>query len=169
MGHSNRSLEDFLEIISSYKIEIIIDVRRWPASLKYPYFNSKILSSTLLNRKIRYEWIEELSGYRKFGKDVEDLGLASCFRSKGFRAYATYILRSGKAKSALNKILDLSEKNTIAIMCAEKLPWRCHRKIISDWLVAKRNKVIHIIEKDTTVLHKLSDCAFVDNGELNYL
>ncbi|WP_338598420.1 DUF488 family protein [Sulfolobus tengchongensis] len=166
IGHSNRSLEDFLFLLKRYKIEVLIDVRRWPRSSKYPHFNRENLMIELEKEGVEYLWKEELGGYRKFRKDVEDRGIGKCFESEGFRAYATYILENDKAISALKEIEKINKVK--AIMCAEKLPWNCHRKIISDWYLAKGYEVIHIIENENTIRHKLSKCAMIVDNRLYY-
>lgn len=169
IGHSNRKLEDFLRLLTSYNIDIVVDVRRWPKSSKYPHFNKENLTQELQKAGIQYLWFEVLGGYRKFGKDVNDIKIANCFKSEGFRAYATYMVTSESVKGALNQISSIAKETRIAIMCAEALPWNCHRKIISDWFVSKGFRVLHIINEGKTVEHKLSSCAVIDNSELRYV
>ncbi|AOL15410.1 hypothetical protein BFU36_00175 [Sulfolobus sp. A20] len=164
VGHSNRTLDELIELLLEYKIGLLVDVRRWPKSRKFPHFNKENLEK----QPIEYIWLEELGGYRKFGKDVNDLGIAKCFQSEGFRAYATYITTSEKAKNALDNLLKLASTRNVAIMCAERLPWNCHRKIISDWFYAKGFKVIHIIDKEHIIEHKLSKCASIRDNQLIY-
>jgi len=84
IGHSNRSIEEFLRLLSLYKIKILVDVRRWPMSNKFPHFNSENLSRSLSSIGLKYIWMENLGGYRKFGKDIEDFGIAKYFKSEGF-------------------------------------------------------------------------------------
>ncbi|QIW23609.1 DUF488 domain-containing protein [Sulfolobus sp. S-194] len=168
IGHSNRSIGEFLEILKVFKIQVLVDIRRWPKSRKYPHFNYESLRDTLLGYGIEYVWEKRLGGYRKFGKDVKDEGLGKCFKSEGFRAYSTYILRSKEAKEALEIIDEMAKKKTVVIMCAEILPWNCHRKIVSDWFMVKGYEVIHIINLNNTIKHKLTACADISNGNLTY-
>ena len=169
IGHSNRSLDDFLELLRRMEIEIVYDVRSFPTSRIAPHFAKQALSKTLRELGLKYIWDKRLGGYRKFGRDVEDVGIASCFKSEGFRAYATYLITNSDAKQACRELVKTAEHGVTAIMCSEKIPWRCHRKIISDFMTAKGFQVIHIIDKKWTAVHKLSRCAKVIDGELVYL
>jgi len=170
LGHSNRTLDELLSIIEKYGINIVVDVRRWPKSRKYPWFSKDVLMNKLREIKVQYLWFgEELGGYRRIGRDVEDNGSGNCFKSGGFRAYAIYITTSRKPVNALNKIIEMANSNTILIFCAEKYPWYCHRKIIADWLMYKQYKVIHIIDINKTINHKLTKCAVIKNNKLYYI
>lgn len=110
-----------------------------------------------------------LGGFRRFGVDVEDLGIAHCFESKGFRAYATYIVAREEVKRVLDDLAREALAKTIALMCAERYPWNCHRKILSDYFLARGFQVFHIIDEKTLLEHRLSKCAKVKNGELWYV
>ncbi|ACP37242.1 DUF488 domain-containing protein [Saccharolobus islandicus] len=166
IGHSNRSLEDFMEILRKYNVEILIDVRRWPKSSRYPHFNKENLKKALEQSGIEYLWKEQLGGYRKIGKDVEDIDIGKCFKSEGFRAYAIYILTNERVMEALEDIRRINKIKVI--MCSEKFPWNCHRKIISDWFLARGDEVVHLIEKESTIKHKLTTCAEIVKNNLNY-
>lgn len=166
IGHSNRSLEDFMEILRKYNVEILIDVRRWPKSSRYPHFNKENLKKALEQSGIEYLWKEQLGGYRKIGKDVEDIDIGKCFKSEGFRAYAIYILANERVMEALEDIRRINKIKVI--MCSEKFPWNCHRKIISDWFLARGDEVVHLIEKESTIKHKLTTCAEIVKNNLNY-
>lgn len=169
IGHSSRSLEEFLEALLSLGIKLLVDVRRWPSSRRYPHFNRGNLESALSRHGIKYLWVPELGGYRRFGVDVEDRGIATCFESEGFRAYATYILTSPTAEEALLRLEELARGSRTAIMCSERVPWRCHRKIIADWLLSRGFRVIHIIELGRLVEHRPTRCAVVEEGRLTYI
>ncbi|ACP49603.1 protein of unknown function DUF1130 [Sulfolobus islandicus Y.N.15.51] len=166
IGHSNRSLEDFMEILRKYNVEILIDVRRWPKSSRYPHFNKENLKKALEQSGIEYLWKEQLGGYRKIGKDVEDIDIGKCFKSEGFRAYAIYILTNERVMEALEDIRRINKIKMI--MCSEKFPWNCHRKIISDWFLTRGDEVVHLIEKESTIKHKLTTCAEIVKNNLNY-
>ncbi len=168
IGHSSRGIEEFLETLASLGIRLVVDVRRWPSSRKYPHFNRGNLESALSQHGIKYLWIPELGGYRRFGVDVEDLGIATCFESEGFRAYVTYILTSPTAEEALLRLEELARSYRTAIMCSERVPWRCHRKIIADWLLSRGFRVVHIIDPGRLVEHKPTRCAVVEGGRLTY-
>ncbi len=149
-------------------MDVLIDVRRWPKSKRYPHFNRESLEEILPSYGIEYVWEEALGGYRRFGRDVEDQGIGRCFESEGFRAYASYMLSSGEAREALERVSRIAGEKTAIIMCAEKLPWRCHRKIISDLLLSRGYSVIHIIDLGHAVEHRLSRCAEIVRGALTY-
>lgn len=168
LGHSSRSAEEFAELVRSSGVRVVVDVRRWATSRRHPWFSSESLSRLLRSLGVGYEWIPSLGGYRSFGRDVEDLGIARCFSSEGFRAYATYITRSGEARSGLERLWRIASGAAAAVMCSEALPWRCHRKIISDWLTARGARVIHILSQGRLREHRLSRCAYIEGGELAY-
>uniref|UniRef100_A0A7C4HB55 DUF488 family protein n=2 Tax=Staphylothermus marinus TaxID=2280 RepID=A0A7C4HB55_STAMA len=169
IGYGGRRIEEFIDLIKSYDIERIIDVRKWSSSRRNPVYSSYSLKRFLEENGIDYMWIPELGGYRRFGVDVDDIGIGSCFESEGFRAYATYITVKNSVKVFLNKLVEASCEKTSAILCCEKIPYRCHRKILSDYLVVKNFTVIHIIDYGKVIKHVLSKCAVNDNGELKYI
>jgi len=169
IGHSNRRLEDFLSLLKEVGVELVYDVRSFPTSRIAPHFSKHILSNELSRAGLKYIWDGRLGGYRKFGRDVEDFGIARCFKSEGFRAYATYLVKNSEARRACRELALIAEKNITAIMCKERIPWRCHRKILSDFMISQGFKVIHIIDEDWKAVHKLTKCARIVNGELTYV
>jgi uncharacterized protein (DUF488 family) len=172
LGHSTRKINEMLEIIESLGIEIVIDIRRWPSSRKAPWFNRETLQTVLQERGVRYLWLgKELGGYRKFGVDIPyDLKGASCFKSEGFRAYALYVTTNHEAEAAVNEIVRLAGEKNALILCAERLPWRCHRKIIADILTLKGFNVVHILDKTHYIKHKPSKCVtLTDHGKIKYI
>jgi uncharacterized protein (DUF488 family) len=168
IGYGGRNLEEFLEILRSFDIKLVVDVRRWTKSVKQPQFSGESLALALRSSGFDYMWIPELGGYRRFGVDVEDHGIATCFKAQGFRAYATYITMRSDVKLFLQKLLNLVSERLVVIMCKERLPWQCHRKILADYLTAKGFKVLHIIDRSKVVGHRLSKCAEIVNNELVY-
>lgn len=169
IGYGGRTIFEFLEILSNYGIQIVVDVRRWNKSIKIQEFSGDNLKKALEVMGISYYWFPELGGYRKFGVDVDDYGIASCFKSEGFRAYATYVTTRIDIKLILNKTVDIVSTKRSVILCRERLPWRCHRKILSDFLVVKGFRVLHIIDINKLIEHKLSKCAVVEKSELRYI
>jgi len=166
IGHSNRSLSEFISLLKRYNIEILIDVRRWPTSKKYPHFNYDVLKEKLEREGIRYLWLgKELGGYRRAGLGDESPNKA--WSSLGFRNYADHTL-SEEFKTGINRILRYAARWNVAYMCAEKFYWRCHRRIISDYLVAKGHQVTHIIDLQETRKHKLTRFARIVDGRLIY-
>jgi len=170
IGHSNRTLEEFLEILKKLKISRVIDIRRWPTSSKFKHFNKENLERVLNDEGIDYVWLPELGGYRKFGIDVpeEYRNYASCFESEGFRAYAAYITVRKDVKNYLKTLERLVQEKTSVLMCSERMYFKCHRKILADYLYARGFKVIHVVDLGRLVEHRLSRCAKIVSGELVY-
>ena len=161
IGHSNRSIEDFLTLILSFGIETLADVRSRPGSRAFPHFDRDRLAQSLQDKGIAYHWMEELGGLRRRikGFDSPNGGLTS----PAFRAYADY-MSSEAFLDASGKLLSLAERSTLAIMCAEALYWRCHRRLLSDYLAANHVEVIHIIEKGKSSHHTMTPQARVVTG-----
>ncbi|KON28983.1 hypothetical protein AC482_07415 [miscellaneous Crenarchaeota group-15 archaeon DG-45] len=166
IGHSTRTLGEFLSLLGERGIETLVDVRRWPTSKRCPHFNRESLSEALAEEGIRYIWLgESLGGYRR-----EGLGEASpngAWRSEGFRNYADHAL-SEDFRGGLEELIRLAGAGRTACMCAERHWWRCHRRIISDHLVARGVEVIHIVDGDETRRHELSPSAVFSDGVLTY-
>jgi len=169
IGHSNRGLGELIELLESEGVELVYDVRRFPGSRAAPHFSREVLSIELGRVGLKYVWDERLGGYRRFGRDVEDVGIGRCFKSEGFRAYATYMIKNSEARRACRELASIAEGVTTAIMCREKIPWRCHRKILSDYMVSRGFMVIHIIERGWRAAHRLTKCARILDGELTYI
>ncbi|MCD6514519.1 MAG: DUF488 domain-containing protein [Candidatus Odinarchaeota archaeon] len=137
VGHSNRSFEELIRILKKYNIETIVDVRSFPTSKKYPWFNRESLEIELPKFKIKYIWLKDLGGYRRGG-------------------YEKY-QESEQYKIALDDLISLAKESRVAIMCAEKLWFKCHRRFISNDLVRRGIEVIHIIDLKRTQKHKLKE------------
>jgi len=169
VGYGGRSLEELLELLERTGVVRVVDVRRWTKSARRPEFAGENLARALAERGLSYAWLPELGGYRRFGVDVEDLGLAKCFESEGFRAYATYITTRQDVRQHLARLEQLVSEARSALLCRERVPWACHRKILSDYLVARGFKVLHILDAGRVVEHRPSRCAVAEGGELRYL
>jgi len=166
IGHSTRSIEEFIGLLRENDIRILVDVRAWPSSSRYPHFNRESLARSLDENGVRYEWLgEELGGYRKKGLGEESPNKA--WRSIGFRNYADYTMTE-KFREGVRKLLKLADDGRPAVMCAEHLYWRCHRRIISDYLTMKGHTATHILGKGKTEEHMLTSFARSVNGELRY-
>jgi len=145
-------------------VECLVDVRSYPGSHKYPHFSRASLETMLPSEQLTYIWSgEALGGFRKPKSGSSHVAL----RSDGFRGYADY-MESTEFKSGIRAVVARAEKCRIAIMCAERLPWRCHRSLISDYLVTQGIAVIHLIAPGKTQAHKLNPAAKISNGELVY-
>lgn len=168
IGYGGWRLTDFIEVLRGLSIQALIDVRRKPKST-LPGYSGGSLARALAVVGIAYIWIPELGGYRRFGVDVEDYGIAKCFSRKDLRAYATYISKNSEVKPYLERLVEIASRYMAVIMCSERDPWMCHRKILSDYLLSKGFRVVHILDKESLMEHRPSECAVVKNGVLEYL
>ncbi len=160
IGHSNRSFEDFQLLLKEFEIEVLADVRRFPSSRKFPHFNQKVLRQLLDHQRIQYVWFEALGGHRHTKKNERspNTGLIA----PGFRNYADYMM-TGEFQVAVSKLLLLGKRLPTAVMCAEKFFWKCHRRLLSDFLVAQGVEVAHIFDQDNLRPHKLTPGAAITN------
>lgn len=166
IGHSTRTINEFLTLLREYDIETLVDVRRWPTSKRSPHFDRESLEKALAEDCIKYVWMgEALGGYRREG--LGERSPNKGWSSGGYRNYADHALTE-KFQRALERLLRLDEAGTTAIMCAEKQYWRCHRRIISDHLTAKWIQVIHIVDRDDFRRHRLTPFAVVREGVVVY-
>lgn len=163
IGHSTRTLEEFLALLRSQEIEAIADVRRFPGSRKYPQFNADSLKDSLLEHAIEYEWFQELGGRRKPDPNSPN----TVWRNPSFRAYADY-MDTQEFSAGLERLTALADKKRTAIMCSEAVWWRCHRSLISDVLKVEGTEVLHILELGKAVEHPYTSAAQVVNGHLTY-
>jgi hypothetical protein len=168
VGHSNRREDDFISLLEKNDIKLLVDVRAFPSSKKYPHFNKKNLIAILPRKYMEYLWFgRELGGYRKesegLGQDSPNTG----WEAGGFRVYADYML-TDRFKMAADHLVKLAEAKKTAILCAEKFYWRCHRRLISDFLQSLGHDVCHIIDKETTKPHQITQFARVKDARLTY-
>lgn len=163
VGHSTRSLPEFLAILAPHGIEAIADVRRFPGSRRQPQYNERSLEAALRAAGIDYLSIPELGGRR------QSVGNAptSAWRHPAFQAYADH-LTSEEFATGLVELLTLAWGVRTAVMCAEVLWWRCHRRMIADVLVFLGARVIHIMNARTSPTHALTAPARVVHGVLTY-
>jgi len=166
IGHSTRTLEEFIGLIDQYGIRILVDVRTWPTSRRYPHFGREGLAEELKKHRIKYEWLgDQLGGLRRKGLEKDSPNKA--WRSQGFRNYADHTMTE-PFREGIRRLLELAECGRLAYMCAEQLYWRCHRRIISDYLKVKGHTVTHILSAGKTQEHELTSFAKVVDGELRY-
>jgi len=158
IGHSNRSLEDFLALLKEFDIQALADIRSQPGSLKFPHFNLENLETVLPAHGVRYIWLPKLGGRRRARKgfDSPNTGLSS----QGFRSYADYMCEED-FRQGVGKLLSVASESRTAYMCAEALYWRCHRLILSDYLVAQGIEVLHILGPKNLRSHKITEGALV--------
>ena len=163
VGHSTRSSEEFLAVLDAYRIEAVADVRRFPGSRRLPQFGADALAEALAAHGIAYTGIPALGGRRQ--PDAHSLNLG--WRHPAFRGYADHVA-SEEFAGGLFELLMVAGGLRTAIMCAEVLWWRCHRRLIADVLTSLRMPVVHIRDERVTELHRLGEPARVVDGELTY-
>jgi uncharacterized protein (DUF488 family) len=163
IGHSTRSIEEFLTVLAAHEIATLVDVRRFPGSRRLPQFGREALSAALASHDVAYRWVEELGGRRRPAPDSPNDG----WRNDAFRAYADHIATEEFARG-LAQLLDLAAASPTTVMCAELLWWRCHRRLISDVLVALGHDVRHIRDAGAAERHELTPPARIVDGVLTY-
>lgn len=166
VGHSTRTLEQFVEIVSGFGVDTIVDVRTVPRSRTNPQYNLDTLEQRLAEFGIGHQQIPELGGLRKKSKTVDD-EVNAFWVNRSFHNYADYAL-SAEFEVGLNRLLELSKTQRCAIMCAEAVWWRCHRRIVADYLLLRGVEVIHIMDKDKGSTAVLSPTAKSHGLKLTY-
>jgi uncharacterized protein (DUF488 family) len=162
IGHSTRSFDEFLALLRREGVQQLADVRRFPASRRYPHFDRAALAASLASSGIEYSHHPALGGRRAPRPDSINVG----WRNAGFRGYADY-MATREFRQALNELVELGWRAPTALMCAEALPWRCHRTLIADALLVRGLDVRHILDA-TTSPHSLTRFAVVDGDSLTY-
>jgi uncharacterized protein (DUF488 family) len=163
IGHSTRNIENFIEILKSFNIELLADVRSLPGSNRFPHFNKESLARSLKESSVDYTHIPLLGGRRSVKKDSQN----QAWKNKSFRGYADY-METEQFKEGIDVLLKLSENKRTVIMCAEALWWRCHRSMISDYLKSLGITVHHIMDISKSEEHVYTAPAKIVNGVLTY-
>lgn len=158
IGHSNRSLEEFLALLNGHEVHTLVDIRSLPGSNKYPHFNSENLANFLPENGLKYFWLPKLGGLRRSRKDFpsKNIGLTS----PAFRSYADY-MATEEFREGVQELIEIASRSTTAYMCAEAVYWRCHRRLLSDYLVAQGMNVIHILSLKQVSPHKMTQGSLV--------
>lgn len=164
IGHSTRSLEELIEALQAHGIKLLIDIRAFPMSRRLPWFNRESLEQELPKAGFRYRWMKHLGGRRK--KQLEH-SPNTALRNDSFRNYADYML-TPQFHAAIGEVITEAAQQPTAIMCAERVYFRCHRMLVSDWLVAYGHEVLHIDATGPVRAHKLMGEAQLRDGELIY-
>jgi uncharacterized protein (DUF488 family) len=166
IGHSTRTIEQFIALLRENGVELLVDVRRFPGSRRHPQFGSAALAASLAAAGVGYVHAEALGGRRS-----SEAGAASpntAWRNGAFRAYADY-MATPEFRAALDRLVGLSRERTAAIMCAEAVPWRCHRRLITDALLARGISVADITGPGGATPARLSAHAVIrPDGTLIY-
>ena len=163
VGHSTRSGEEFVQILRAQGVEVLVDVRTYPSSRRYPQFNKAELAGLLNENQIEYKHEPRLGGRRKARTDSHN----SAWRNEQFRGYADH-METEEFKAGVRELLELASDKRVAVMCAEAVWWRCHRSLISDYLKAGGHEVIHILDEKKTEEHPFTSAARIVEGELSY-
>jgi uncharacterized protein (DUF488 family) len=162
IGHSTRTIETLFALLKSHAIELLVDVRRWPASKRHPQFNREQLAASLKENGIDYLWRGDLGGFRKPAPDSPNAG----WKVGAFRAYADFML-TPEFETIMKEVEPLAVSRRIAIMCAEAVPWRCHRQLLADAFVVRGRAVRHIMD-DGCHEHKLPSFARPEGAQIFY-
>lgn len=164
IGHSNHPLDRFLALLAQHEVEALVDIRRFPGSRKHPHFHRDNLAVALPKSGVEYHWLEALGGRRHKQQDESpNLGL----ENKSFRNYADYML-TAEFREGERKLLEVARHRRTAILCAEGLFWQCHRRLVSDYLVANGVTVQHIMPNGDLRPHKLTRGAVIENCQVTY-
>lgn len=163
IGHSSRTIDEFLALLRAHRIECIADVRRHAGSRKYPHFNPGALAGSLRAAGIDYEAMPGLGGRRPAHEDSPH----TVWRNPSFRGYADY-MDSDEFERALGALEELGAAKRTAMMCSEAVWWRCHRSMISDALKARGWRVLHILGEGPAKEHPYTSAATIVDGRLEY-
>ena len=165
IGHGNRSIETFIDLIQESRIQHLADVRSYPSSKRNPHFNRENLEHILSKSGISYTWFPGLGGFRR--KGLSDASPHVALESPGFRNYADYMNTEAFQKAAY-KLSQLVTLGSTCFMCAETLHYRCHRSLLADYLLVQGFMVIHILDSQRTRVHQVSGLASIREGQIIY-
>ena len=163
VGHSTRSLDEFVLLLKAHGVQRVLDIRTIPRSRHNPQFNREGLAKFLRNRHINYRHMKALGGLRHARVDSPNRG----WQNASFRGFADY-MHTPEFKRALQILIDLAIRKRTAIMCAEAVPWRCHRSLIGDALTVRGIEVRDIFSNKNVRLHRMTPMARVRGGEITY-
>lgn len=163
IGHSTRPLEDFISVLKAHGVKRLVDVRTLPRSRHNPQFNRQTLAAALRSARLHYRHLRALGGLRHARADSINTG----WRNASFRGFADY-MQTPQFAAALETLIQLARQEQIAVMCAEAVPWRCHRSLIADALVARGIAVEDILSGTRRQEHKLTPFARVRGKRVTY-
>ena len=163
IGHSTRSIGEFLSLLRIHDIEQLVDIRTFPGSRRYPHFNKENLLATMAEHGVDYYHFVGLGGRRQPVKDSVNVG----WRNSSFRGYADH-MQSDEFKREIARLEDISSKKRTAYMCSEGPWWKCHRSLVSDFLKVRGWIVFHIMDKGKTTEHPFTSPAKTVQGQLFY-
>jgi len=164
IGHSTRTIEEFIGALQANRIKLVADARLLPGSKRHPQFNKEELARSLREDGIGYEHFPELGGRRKARKDSRH----TAWRNESFRGYADY-METAEFANGIARLQQMADRDgATAIMCAEAVWWRCHRSLIADYLKAQGVDVIHILDANKIDPHPFTSAANIVDGKLDY-
>lgn len=163
IGHSTRTADGFIQLLTAHKIVNLSDVRSFPGSSRFPHFNRDALSQSLSGHGIRYYHQPSLGGRRRPSPDSRN----TAWRNASFRAYADHI-ETAEFQAGIHQLLTLAAEGRTAVMCAEAVWWRCHRSLIADYLKSQGCDVVHIIDASKSESHPFTSAARIVDGRLSY-
>ena len=163
IGHSTRPVKEFIRLLKAHDVKRIVDVRTVPRSRHNPQFNRNQLSSSLHSARLHYRYMPGLGGFRHAFKD----SINAAWHNASFRGYADY-MQTPEFQKNLDVLIELAKTERIAIMCAEAVPWRCHRSLIADALLARGVEVREITSAIRTQLHTLTPWGKVNGTQVTY-
>ncbi|HWG44257.1 MAG TPA: DUF488 domain-containing protein [Gemmataceae bacterium] len=163
VGHSARTLEDFISLLHAHEVGEVIDVRKMPGSTAHPHFNQDVLSAALEGTGIGYVHVPALGGLRRRQANSPNGG----WRNRSFQGYADY-MQTDDFEAGLQSVIESARRRRVALMCAEAVPWRCHRSLIADALVARGVPVEHIMSPTRRQPHTLRPFAHVHGERVTY-
>src|ERR1035437_4284595 len=162
-GHSTRQIDEFIKLLQTYDVKVVVDVRTIPKSRHNPQFNEEDLKQSLRQVHIRYKHLKKLGGLRHTTKDSINLG----WHNTSFRGFADY-MASSEFIEGLGMLTKIAKTRNTAIMCAEAVPWRCHRSLIADALTKKGWLVRDIMSRITVTKHRLTSFLKIKKGQIIY-
>ena len=163
IGHSTRALPELVDLLRAHGVTLLADVRTRPGSRRLPHFDREALERELPAAGIEYRHVPELGGLRKPRPDSPNLA----WRNAGFRGYADQ-MQTDEWRRALDGLIELATRRRVAIMCAEAVPWRCHRSLVADALAVRGHTVRHITGPGTAAPHSLTSFAYVEGDRITY-
>ncbi|MDP8993846.1 MAG: DUF488 domain-containing protein [Pseudomonadota bacterium] len=166
VGHSTRTVPAFVELLRVGAVTMVVDIRTVPRSRANPQFNEEALAAALAEYQIGHSRIAELGGLRKAARDMPP-GVNGWWENRSFHNYADHAL-SDDFRRGLDRLIALGRERRVAMMCSEAVWWRCHRRIVADWLLARGEAVFHLMGRDRVEPARLSGGARVAEGRVTY-
>ncbi|HVS71154.1 MAG TPA: DUF488 domain-containing protein [Phycisphaerae bacterium] len=163
IGHSTRSLEELVGILKGHGVAVLADVRTMPRSRRVPQFNAETLGKDLRKWGMEYVALPALGGLRKARKD----SVNGAWRNASFRGYADY-MQTAEFQAGLERLVEIASGKPTAIMCAEAVPWRCHRSLIGDAMVARGWRVMDLMSRTSAKEHRMTEFARVEGTKVTY-